>query len=67
MGDRVVPVRDTDFTIASIAALAGGSYRLFAEHSRAEDTANRLDSTDPTTIAAHEGLAPVRLTLRRRY
>jgi Carboxypeptidase regulatory-like domain len=51
----------------AIAALAGGSYRLFAERSRAEGTVNRVDSTDPAAIAVHEGLSPVRLTLRRRY
>jgi Carboxypeptidase regulatory-like domain len=50
----------------AIAALAGASYRLFAEHSRAEGT-NRVDSTDPATITVHDGLAPVRLALRRRY
>jgi Carboxypeptidase regulatory-like domain len=51
----------------AIAALAGASYRLFAEHPRADGPANRVDSTDPSTVTVREGLAPVRLTLRRRY
>jgi hypothetical protein len=51
----------------AIAALAGASYRLFAEHSRAEGLGNRVDSTDPATITVQDGLAPVRLMLRRRY
>jgi hypothetical protein len=50
-----------------IAARAGTEYRLFAERPRPGGRSSRVDSTDPMSLTAAEGLAPVRLKLERRY
>lgn len=50
-----------------IAALSGTDYLLFAERTRPEGRASRVDSTDQLRLTVVEGLKPVRLTLERRY
>jgi hypothetical protein len=51
----------------ALAAVAGRSYRLFAERPRGEGTSRRLDSSEHVPVAATPGLAPLRVVLRRVY
>ena len=49
-----------------LAAVDGRSYRVFAERVRAGGASSQLDSSDQAPVTAAEGLAPLRLVLRRR-
>jgi hypothetical protein len=50
-----------------LAAMPGERYQVFAERSGSETGRRWTESSDPMAITATEGLAPVRLDLRRRY
>ncbi len=64
LGAPVVTGVDGRFTLA---AIAGRSYRIFAERPRGEGPGGRLDSSEQVPIAAASGSAPVKLVLRQLY
>jgi Carboxypeptidase regulatory-like domain len=67
--DRVVsePVAADFMGAFVIAARAGAVYQLFAERLRPDGGSTRVESSDPVTFTAGDGLKPIRLTLERRY
>jgi Carboxypeptidase regulatory-like domain len=67
--DRIVsePVAADFMGAFVIAARAGAVYQLFAERLRPDGGSTRVESSDPVTFTAGDGLKPIRLTLERRY
>jgi len=67
--DRIVsePVPADFMGAFVIAARAGAAYQLFAERLRSDGGSTRVESSDPVTFTAGDGLKPIRLTLERRY
>ena len=51
----------------TLAAVAGGSYQLFAERPRDEAASVRVDSSEPISFTAAADAPPVKLVLRARY
>jgi 5-hydroxyisourate hydrolase-like protein (transthyretin family) len=51
----------------TLAAIAGRSYRLFAERSRDDAPSVRIDSSEQISFTATPGVAPFKLLLRARY
>ncbi|MEO7270882.1 MAG: carboxypeptidase regulatory-like domain-containing protein [Vicinamibacterales bacterium] len=64
LGEPVVTGVDGRFTLA---AIAGRSYRVFAERPRGDAPGARLDSSEQIPVAAAPDSAPVKLTLRQLY
>jgi hypothetical protein len=64
----VEPATSDMFGRFVLAAIAGPEYRLFAEsHSAGSSWPRRSDSSDEVRVESSGPLAPLRLTLRRRY
>jgi hypothetical protein len=64
LGEPVVTGPDGRFTLA---AVAGRSYRVFAERPRDESPGGRIDSSEQATVAAGPEIPPIKLVLRRPY